>query len=63
MDVKKIFGSILTLVGIAGLIYAAMLFSNTSGGIRDVKSLIIFVVLGLLFFASGIGLIRNTREV
>ncbi len=63
MDVKKLFGSILTLVGVGGLIYAAVLFANTSGGTRDIKSLLIYGVLGLLFFVSGIGLVRNTQEV
>jgi hypothetical protein len=63
MDVKKIFGAILILCGVGGLIYAAMLFSNTAGGTRDIKSLIIFGVLGLLFFSSGISLVRATREM
>jgi len=63
MDVKRIFGSILTLGGIGGLIYAAVLFANTSGGQRDVKSLIIFGLLGLLFFVYGISLVRTTQDV
>jgi len=62
MDVKKLFGSVLTLCGVGGLIYAAILFSNTAGGARDVKSLLIFGGLGLLFFISGIGLVRTTQE-
>lgn len=62
MNVKRIFGALLTLLGVAGLIYAAIAFANTSGGTRDIKSLIIFGVLGLLFFVSGIGLIRVTKD-
>lgn len=62
MNVKRIFGVILTLLGIGGLIYTAVLFSNTSGGSRDVRSLIIFGVLGLLFFITGIGLVRTTKD-
>ncbi len=62
MNVKRIFGALLTLLGVAGLIYAAIVFANTSGGTRDIKSLIIFGVLGLLFFVSGIGLIRVTKD-
>jgi len=42
MNIKRIFGSILTILGIAGLIYGAVLFVNTSGGLRDVKALIIY---------------------
>ncbi len=62
MNVKRIFGAILTLLGIAGLIYGAIVFTNTSGGTRDIKSLIIFGVLGILFFGSGISLIRTTKD-
>lgn len=38
------FGAILTLLGIGGLIYTAVVFSSTSGSNRDVKSLIIYGV-------------------
>jgi hypothetical protein len=62
MNVKRIFGALLTLAGMGALIYAAVIFANTSGGTRDIKSLIIFGVLGLLFFVSGIGLVRNTKD-
>jgi hypothetical protein len=63
MNVKRIFGAVLTVLGIASLIYAAVLFAMTSGGTRDIKSLIIFGVLGLIFFIAGIGLIRTTKDV
>ena len=53
MNLKRIFGLVLTLLGIAGLIYASFLFINTTGGTRDTKALIIFGILGLLFFFSG----------
>ena len=62
MNIKRIFGAILTLLGIAGLIYTAIIFSNTSGGMRDFKSLIIFGILGLIFFISGIGLVKSTKD-
>jgi uncharacterized membrane protein len=62
MNLKRIFGAILTLLGMSGLIYAAVIFANTSGGIRDIKSLIIYGVLGLLFFISGLGLVRTTKD-
>lgn len=62
MNVKRIFGVILTLLGIGGLIYTAVVFANTSGSNRDVKSLIIYGVLGLIFFISGIGLVRTTKD-
>ena len=62
MNLKRIFGAILTLLGIGSLIYAAVIFANTSGGNRDIKSLTIFGILGLIFFISGIGLVRTTKD-
>lgn len=62
MNVKRMFGALLTLLGIGALIYTAMIFSNTVGSNRDIKSLIIFGVLGLLFFISGIGLVKTTKD-
>ena len=62
MNIKRIFGSILTVLGIVGLIYTAYLFVNTSGGTRDIKSLITYGILGLIFFGSGISLVRTTKD-
>ncbi len=62
MNIKRIFGAILTVLGIGGLIYTAVVFANASGSTRDVKSLIIYGVLGLLFFISGISLVRTTKD-
>jgi uncharacterized membrane protein len=57
MDLKKIFGTVLTLLGIGGLIYTAVLFANNSG---TTKMLFIYGILGAIFFFSGVGLLRNT---
>ncbi len=62
MNIKRIFGAILTILGIGGLIYTAILFVNTSGGTHDVKALVIYGILGLIFFVSGIGLVRTTKD-
>jgi hypothetical protein len=62
MNIKRIFGAILTLLGIGGLIYCAVLFANTSGGSRDIRALIIYGILGLVFFLSGISLVRTTKD-
>jgi uncharacterized membrane protein len=62
MNLKRIFGALLTILGIAGLIYAAVLFVNTTGGIRNIKSLAIYGILGLIFFIAGIGLVRVTKD-
>jgi hypothetical protein len=34
---------------------------NTSGGNQDIKALIIYGILGLIFFSSGISLVRTTK--
>ncbi len=62
MNLKRIFGALLTVLGIGGLIYTAVLFMNTEGANRDVRGIIIFGILGIIFFASGIGLVRNTKD-
>jgi hypothetical protein len=59
MDIKKLFGTILTLSGIGGLVYAAILFGNSTG---TTKALIVYAVLGGIFFFSGIGLLRSTKS-
>lgn len=62
MNMKRLFGGLLTVLGIGGLIYAAVVFANTSGGERDVKSLIIYGILGAVFFISGISLVKTTKD-
>ncbi|MBC7525421.1 MAG: hypothetical protein H7239_13410 [Flavobacterium sp.] len=62
MNMKRMFGGVLTLLGIGGLIYTAVVFTSTSGSERDVKSLIIYGVLGAIFFISGIGLVKTTKD-
>ncbi len=62
MNIKRIFGALLTVLGITGLIYAAILFANTQGNQYDVKSLAIYGILGIVFFISGIGLVRTTKD-
>lgn len=59
---KRILGIILSLLGITGLILAAVNFMNTSGGQRSVKTIVVFSILGAVFFFAGIGLIRNTKD-
>jgi len=59
MDLKKIFGTVLTLLGIGGLIYTAILFAGDNG---TTKMLMVYGILGAIFFFAGIGLIRNTKS-
>ncbi len=62
MNIKRIFGALLTVLGIGGLIYAAVLFANLSGGTHAIKEVVIFTILGLVFFISGISLIQTLKE-
>jgi hypothetical protein len=61
---KRLFGVILTILGIAGLIIAAYDFVQGNAATNhSVKSVIVYGILGLLFFFAGIGLIRSTRDL
>lgn len=62
MNQKRTFGTILTLLGIAGLIYAAVMFAQGQTGGSALRSLIIYGVLGAIFFFSGIGLVKTTKD-
>ena len=59
---KRVLGIILSLLGIAGLIYAGVTFMNGGSGERNIKGIIFTGVLGAIFFFAGIGLIKNTKD-
>lgn len=59
MNLKRTFGTILTILGIIGLIYAAVGFVQNSEG---TKNLVVFAVLGVIFFFTGIGLVKGTQD-
>jgi membrane-bound ClpP family serine protease len=54
MNVKRTFGTILTILGIIGLIYAKHDAAT--------RQLIVFGIIGIIFFFSGIGLVKNTKD-
>jgi hypothetical protein len=62
MNVKRLFGVILTVLGIAALIYFAVIFMKSSGAERQIKALVVYGLLGAIFFFTGISLIRTTRD-
>ena len=62
MNLKRIFGGLLTILGIAGLIYVAILSVHTSDTTRDVKAIAIYGILGIIFFIAGISLVRTTKD-
>lgn len=59
---KRIMGILFSLLGAVGLILAAVNFINGGEGTRNVKIIIIYAVLGAIFFFVGMGLIRNTKD-
>ena len=59
---KRIIGIILTLLGVAGLIAAGYYFMQSGTGTRSIKSIVMYGILGIVFFGAGIGLIRNTSD-
>ena len=62
MNVKRTFGIILTILGIFGLIYAAILFMDSKGTNSQVKALVVYGILGAIFFFTGIGLVKTTSD-
>lgn len=62
MNLKRVFGAILTVLGIIALIYAAYVFANTTTAEQNIKVTAIYGILGLIFFISGIGLVKTTKD-
>ncbi|HEY0610636.1 MAG TPA: hypothetical protein VGD35_13295 [Chitinophaga sp.] len=59
---KRILGIIFSLLGATGLILAAVTFVNGGEGTRNVKSIIIYAILGAIFFFAGVGLVKSTKD-
>ncbi|WP_345949437.1 MULTISPECIES: hypothetical protein [unclassified Mucilaginibacter] len=59
MNLKRTFGAILTVLGIAGLIYTGIQVINHSG---NVTTSVVVGIISILFFFSGIGLVKNTKD-
>jgi uncharacterized membrane protein len=59
---KRVLGIILALVGVVGLILAGVNFMNGGSSSHNIKQIIMYGVLGAIFFFAGVGLIRNTRD-
>lgn len=59
MNVKRTFGTILTILGIIGLIYAGYGFTKQQ---VNYTPLIVYGIIGLIFFFTGVGLVKNTKD-
>jgi hypothetical protein len=59
MNLKRVFGAILTILGIGGLIYTGIGVINRSG---DVTVLVVVGIIAIMFFFTGISLVRTTKD-
>ena len=59
---KRVLGIILSLMGIVGLIMAAVNFLNGGSGNHNIKEILIYTILGAVFFFAGISLVRTTKD-
>jgi len=59
MNLKRTFGAILTVLGIVGLIYTGISVIQHSG---NTTTLVVVGIISILFFFSGIGLVKNTKD-
>jgi len=59
---KRILGIILSIIGVVGLILAAVRFANGVSGGQGIRMTLVYSILGAIFFFSGIGLIKNTKD-
>jgi hypothetical protein len=66
MNLKRTFGAILTILGIVCLLWGSYAFLNGGGSVGDVSvnqiSAVVPFILGLIFFFTGISLIKRTKD-
>jgi predicted Na+-dependent transporter len=63
MNMKRTFGAILTILGIIGIIWGAYAFMmGGDGGVVGKYTSAVPFVVGLIFFFSGINLVKTTKD-
>ncbi|MBK0402829.1 hypothetical protein I5M27_07510 [Adhaeribacter sp. BT258] len=66
MNLKRTFGAILTVLGIIGIIMGAYSFmsggKNVAGLSMNTATALVPFIVGLIFFFSGISLIKHTGD-
>jgi uncharacterized membrane protein len=60
MNLKRTFGAILTILGIIGLIYTGVGIINHD---YRTTTLIVVGIIGIIFFFTGISLVRTTNDM
>lgn len=59
MNLKRTFGTLLTLLGIVGILYTGYGFIKQNANWREI---LVIGIIGVVFFSAGIGLVRNTKD-
>ncbi|UOE50012.1 hypothetical protein MTO98_02870 [Mucilaginibacter sp. SMC90] len=59
MNLKRTFGTILSVLGIVGLIYTGIAIINHSA---QITTMVVIGIISLIFFSTGISLVRNTKD-
>jgi len=59
---KRSLGIILSVLGVVGLIIAAVNFINGGSGGHHIRGMLAFGILGILFFTAGVSLVRTTKD-
>jgi len=59
---ERFLGIVLAVLGFASLIFAAANFINGGSEGHHVREIVGYGVLGLIFFAAGVSLVRTTRD-
>ena len=59
MNLKRTFGAVLTVLGIIGLIFTGVGIINHNGAIT---TLVVVGIIAIVFFFTGISLIRTIKD-
>ena len=61
---KRLFGALMSLLGVACLVLAIYYFiERSAGNNHPILSFAMFGIPGILFFFAGVGMIRSTRDL
>ncbi len=59
---KRILGVVLSILGIIGLVIAAIRFASGTAAGPHIRLTLVALILGAIFFFSGIGLVKHTND-
>lgn len=59
MNLKRTFGTVLTILGVIGLLYTGLQIIQHSS---TPTTLIVIGVISIIFFSTGISLIKGTKD-